>query len=100
MPILQTNVLPIREVVICDGWCSGACWKLKTIPPWVWCDAVHDFSKCQIIDTPNAFLAEARQLIQKKNEGLFLFYQLGDLEGARRYKEKIAKVQRYLEKYN
>ncbi len=100
MPILQTNVLPIREIQICDGWCLPPCWKRKTIPPWLWCDAVCDYTKCQVIDTPRAFLAEARKLLVKKNEGLFLFYELGDLEGARRYKKKIAKIQALLEKYD
>jgi hypothetical protein len=100
MPILQTNVLPIREIKICDGWCLPPCWKRKTIPAWLWCDAVHDFAKCQVIDTPGAIFVQARKLLADANEGLFLFYQLDDLEGARRYKKKIAKIQALLEKYD
>ena len=100
MPILQTNVLPIREIQICDGWCLPPCWKRKTIPAWMWCDAVHDFTKCQVIDTPMAFLEEARKLLSKANEGLFLFYQLDDLEGARRYKKRMGNIKRLLETYD
>ncbi len=100
IPILEINEFPIREIKICDGWCLPPCWKRKTIPPWVWCDAVHDFAKCQIIDTPRAFLVEARKLLAEKNENLFLFYQLDDLEGARRYKDRIAKIQQLLDKYD
>lgn len=100
MPILQTNVLPIREIQICDGWCLPPCWKRKTIPPWLWCDAVHDFAKCQVIDTPRAIFVQARKLLAEANEGLFLFYQLDDLEGARRYKKKISELKRFVEKYD
>jgi len=53
-----------------------------------------------VIDTPPAVLSEARKLLAKKNEGLFLFYELGDIEGARRYKERMAKIQALLEKYD
>ena len=98
MAILQTNTLPIREIQICDGWCLPPCWKLKTIPPWLWCDAVCDYTKCQVIDTTCAVLTQARELLAKKNEALFLFYQLDDLEGARRHKETMSKIQAFLDK--
>ena len=100
MPILQTNVLPIREIIICDGWCLPPCWKRKNVPPWLWCDAVHDFAKCQTIDTPDAILFQARKLLAEANEGLFLYYQIDDLEGARRYKQTISDIKRFVEKYN
>lgn len=100
MPILEINEFPIRELKICDGWCLPPCWKRKTIPSWLWCDAVCDYTKCHVIDTSPAVLSEARKLLAKKNEGLFLFYELGDIEGARRYKERMAKIQALLEKYD
>ena len=100
MLVLQTNTLPIRDIQICDGWCLPPCWKRKTIPPWLWCDAVCDYSKCHTIDTPCDILEEARTLVAKKNEGLFLFYEMGDLEGARCHKERIARIQALLDQYD
>jgi hypothetical protein len=53
-----------------------------------------------VIDTSQAVLTQARELLAKKNEGLFLFYELGDLEGARRYKERMSNIRALLEKYD
>lgn len=99
MPTLQTNTLPIREIQICDGWCLPPCWKRKTIPPWLWCDAVCDYSKCQTIDTPDELLARTYSNLALSRECLFLCYQLEDFEGVRRCKKNIADILTLLDKY-
>jgi hypothetical protein len=99
MPILQTNTLPIRDIQICDGWCLPPCWKRKTIPHWLWCDAVCDYSKCQVIDAPDELLARTYSNLSLSRECLFLCYQLEDLDGVRRCKKNIADILTLLEKY-
>ena len=99
MVVLQTNTLPIREIQICDGWCLPPCWKRKTIPPWLWCDFVCDYSKCQTIDTPDELLARTYANLALSRECLFLYYQLEDLEGVRRCKKDIADILTLLDKY-
>ena len=97
MPVLQTNELPIRTVTICDGWCIPPCWERKT-PPWLWCDAKHDFVASQVITGPNPLVFSAMEMIARSNEHLFVFYEIDDLEGARRCKERIANIRRLLDK--
>lgn len=99
MVVLQTNTLPIRDIQICDGWCLPPCWKRKTIPPWLWCDAVCDYAKCQVITVPDELLARTYSNLALSRECLFLFYQLEDLEGVRRCKKNIADILTLLDKY-
>jgi hypothetical protein len=50
------------------------------------------------MSVPYSVFVTARELIAKTNEHLFVFYELGDLEGARRCRKKIAKIKEIIDR--
>lgn len=57
--ILETNDLPIKEILICHGWCGGqgGCGK--------WCPNADYYAKCTVINTPNTHIVSAYRMLEK-----------------------------------
>lgn len=80
MPTLETNSLPIQQILICAGQCGK---QGHTI---YWCPDEDHYAKCTYIDTPNSGLSHSYALLRECKMLLFNMMTLDDANGIKKMK--------------